>query len=363
MKRSSICAGIAGMIFAGGSLAASTMTFDDASPACRSLTPAAIGGATPPSSVLSIRWLGTTNFEFVYRNQVILMDTYYDRGPRNRPIGFTPSQVTRANAIYLGHGHFDHMSDTVSVAAHTRAPVIGAPTATAAAIKMGLPAGQAITVTGRGGEIQRYNGFTVEPILAQHSTLSPTVLGAFQTAITAAIGAPTPEQSAAEAVILARGTFDPLVITEGTIAYLFTFDNGFKLIYRNSAGPITPYETAAMARIGGNTDVAIVAYIGQYAAERQIPATLPIVQLYNPKLYLPAHHDEIAGTFLDIGTEPMLMAIRDTMPGTKGISPLYREPVCINVASNARDEVRHDVNELKEDLRGLNLRDILRLFR
>lgn len=363
MKRSSICAGIAGMIFAGSSLAASTMTFDDASPACRSLTPAAIGGATPPSSVLSIRWLGTTNFEFVYRNQVILMDTYYDRGPRNRPIGFTPSQVTRANAIYLGHGHFDHMSDTVSVAAQTRAPVIGAPTATAAAIKMGLPAGQAITVTGRGGEIQRYNGFTVEPILAQHSTLSPTVLGAFQTAITAAIGAPTPEQSAAEAVILARGTFDPLVITEGTIAYLFTFDNGFKLIYRNSAGPITPYETAAMARIGGNTDVAIVAYIGQYAAERQIPATLPIVQLYNPKLYLPAHHDEIAGTFLDIGTEPMLMAIRDTMPGTKGISPLYREPVCINVASNARDEIRHDVNELKEDLRGLNLRDILKLFR
>ena len=363
MKKLKIYAGIAGMAFAGSCLAAAPMTFDDSSAACRSLTPTAIGGATPPRSVLSMRWLGTTNFEIVYRNQVILMDAYYDRGPRNRSIGFTPSQVTRANAIYLGHGHFDHMSDAVSVAAQTHAPVIGAPTATAKAMELGLPAAQAITVTGKGGEIQHYDGFTVEPILAQHSNLSPTVLGAFQAAITAAIGAPTPEQSAAEAAILARGTFDQRVITEGTIAYLFTFDNGFRLIYRNSAGPITPYETAAMARIGGSTDVAIVAYIGQYAAERQIAATLPIVKLYHPKLYLPAHHDEIAGTFLDIGTEPMFMAIRDSMPGTKAVSPLYREPVCIHITPNLREEVREDVNELRTDLRGVNLSDLGKLFR
>jgi L-ascorbate metabolism protein UlaG (beta-lactamase superfamily) len=280
--------------------------------------------------------LGTTNFEFVYRNQVILMDAYYDRGPRNRPIGFKPTQITRADAIYIGHGHFDHMSDAVSVAQQTHAPVIGAPTATDTARSLGLPQAQTITVNGKGGEILRYNGFTVQPILAQHSTLAPEVLNAFKTAINAAIGAPTPDEVAAEAAILARGTFDPKVITEGTIAYLFTFDNGFKLIYRNSAGPITTYERAAMARIGGSTDVAIVAYIGQYAAERQIAATLPIVQLYHPRLYLPSHHDEIAGTFLDIGTEPMFMAIRDTMPNTKALSPLYREPVCIRVEAEGR---------------------------
>jgi L-ascorbate metabolism protein UlaG (beta-lactamase superfamily) len=58
---------------------------------------------------MSLRWLGTTNFELVYRNQVILLDTCYDRGLRNRPIGFTSAQVSRANAIYIGHGHFDHI--------------------------------------------------------------------------------------------------------------------------------------------------------------------------------------------------------------------------------------------------------------
>ena len=85
-----------------------------------------------------------------------------------------------------------------------------------------------------------------------------------------------------------------------------------------------------MKRIGGKTDVAIVGYIGQYIAKRQIAATLPIIQLYNPRLYLPAHHDEVAGTFVDIGLEPLFMAIRDEMPGTRFLSPLYREPVCMD---------------------------------
>jgi L-ascorbate metabolism protein UlaG (beta-lactamase superfamily) len=196
------------------------------------------------------------------------------------------------------------------------------------AISLGLPAKQATTV--RGGEVLKYKGFTVEAILARHSTLAPEVLDAFRKAIAAAAGAPTSEEAAAEAAILKRGTFDPKVITEGTIAYLFTFDNGFKLVFRNSAGPITDAERAVAKRIG-RTDVAIVGYIGQYIAKRQIAATLPIIQLYNPRLYLPAHHDEIAGTFVDIGLEPLFMAIQEQLPGTSFLSPLYREPVCLDI--------------------------------
>jgi|SRR5215831_2327609 len=72
-------------------------------------------------------------------------------------------------------------------------------------------------------------------------------------------------------------------------------------------------------------------HIGQYVAKRQIAATLPIIELYHPRLYLPAHHDEIAGTFIDIGLEPLFMAIEEQLPGTSFLSPLYREPVCIDV--------------------------------
>jgi len=62
-------------------------------PACRSLEPALTGGPMPPEGVLAIRWLGTTNFELAYNGQVVLLDAYYDRVPRNRPIGFGPKDV------------------------------------------------------------------------------------------------------------------------------------------------------------------------------------------------------------------------------------------------------------------------------
>jgi L-ascorbate metabolism protein UlaG (beta-lactamase superfamily) len=299
--------------------------------ACRSLVPASAGGPLPPRGVMTIRWLGTTNFEIAYRDQVVLFDTYYDRGPRNRPIGVTPADIRTASVILLGHAHFDHMSDVQPIAANTGAPVMGAPTATATALGLGVPAEQLITVKGTGGESFTFPRFTVEPILAQHSTLDPAILDAFTAAIPVAIGEPTAEEAAAEEAIRARGTFAPQVVTQGTIAYLITLDTGFRLIYRDSAGPITAYEQDALARIGGRTDVAIVAYTGQYDADRQISVTLPIVALYQPRLMLPAHHDEIAGVFLDIGTEPLFLAIREQLPATRTLSPLYREPVCVDV--------------------------------
>jgi glyoxylase-like metal-dependent hydrolase (beta-lactamase superfamily II) len=100
---------------------------DSKGPACTSIIPAAVGGPMPPDSVATVRWFGTTNFELAYRDQVIPLDTCYDRGPRFRPIGFTVDQVKRADAILIGHGHWDHMSDVAAVSKQTSARVMGAP--------------------------------------------------------------------------------------------------------------------------------------------------------------------------------------------------------------------------------------------
>jgi L-ascorbate metabolism protein UlaG (beta-lactamase superfamily) len=303
-------------------------TATSTSDACRSLVPAALGGAVPPPPVVALRWLGTANYELAYGDQVFLLDTFYDRGPRFRPIGFGVDQVRRADAILIGHAHWDHISDVAAVARQTRAPVIGAPVTIETALKLGVPAAQTRVV--KSGDVLPFKGFTVEAILAQHSTLAPEVVGAFRTAIDIAAGKPTEEQAKGEQEVLARGSTDPRVIKEGTIAFLFTFDNGFRLIWRNSAGPITDSERAVMQRIGGKTDLAIVAYMGQYVASRQLAATMPIVELYNPRIFLPAHHDEIPGLFPDIGIEPLLMAVRDK--GARAYSPLYREPICIDTS-------------------------------
>ena len=146
--------------------------------------------------------------------------------------------VARAETIFIGHGHFDHIADAPPIAARTGATIVGAPLSTGYASSAGTPASQLRTVTGRGGELLEFDGFTVEPILAQHAVF-PTrtnsrganVGQANGDLYEAALGPFTPAETTAFFAMLARGTGDPRVLTEGTIAYLFTFDSG---------GPITP---------------------------------------------------------------------------------------------------------------------------
>src|SRR5471032_85095 len=81
--------------------------------ACRSMTLASTGGPTVKDpKILAVRWLGFSTYELVYGDQIILLDNYYDRGPRYRNLGFKAADVKRANLILVGHGHSDHMSDT-----------------------------------------------------------------------------------------------------------------------------------------------------------------------------------------------------------------------------------------------------------
>lgn len=304
---------------------------DDHDP-CESVQPASAGGPVPTDdSTLVVRWLGTTNYEISYRGQVLLFDTYFDRGPRNRPIGLTPDQVTRVDEIFIGHGHFDHMSDASSIGLRLGTKVVGGPPTYEKLLTQGVPDGQAVRVTGLGGERFDFRGFTVEPILSHHSVLPLTTIGAFSTAIQTELGKPSAADAAIESTIRARGTFDPRVITIGTIAYLLTFDSGFKLIWVDSAGPITQAEIDLMKRIG-HTDVAIVAYVGHYLQETQIPVTLALVKLFNPRYYLPSHHDEIRDIFTDMGLEPLFLTLRDEAH-VKPISLLYRGATCFNVKS------------------------------
>ena len=154
--------------------------------------------------------------------------------------------VARAETIFIGHGHFDHIADAPPIAARTGATIVGAPLSTGYASSAGTPASQLRTVTGRGGELLEFDGFTVEPILAQHAVF-PTrtnsrganVGQANGDLYEAALGPFTPAETTAFFAMLARGTSDPRVLTEGTIAYLFTFDSSYRMVWLDSGGPIT----------------------------------------------------------------------------------------------------------------------------
>jgi L-ascorbate metabolism protein UlaG (beta-lactamase superfamily) len=300
----------------------------DSPDACESFTPAVTGGPlpSPQSDTVVIRWLGNANFEFAYKGKVYLFDAYFDRTPRSHDLGFKAADVSKAEAIFVSHAHFDHISDIGPVAKQTGAPVVGAPITAEMAKKLGAPEGQ--IVVAKGGETLHFGDATVEVALAQHSTIQPGLLDIYASLYKNDSPSYSEEETKRLTYVQSLGTFDPKVITEGTLAFGLVFPSGFKAVLIGSAGPITP-GVRALAEKLGPVDVATVAYQVHAVADTQITYTWPFIELFRPKLFLPAHHDSAPPAWVDLGLEPLFDKIRRDMPNTAFLAPLYRSPICV----------------------------------
>jgi L-ascorbate metabolism protein UlaG (beta-lactamase superfamily) len=303
-------------------------------PSCTSTRLVAAGGQFPKDDrTLAVRWTGYSNFELVYNRQVILLDAYFDRGSIYPPLGFKAADLTRADVILIGHGHFDHMSDAASVAARTGAVVVGAPVTIEKLQTQSVDPKQLRSVTGRGGEKLQFRGFTVEPILGRHGEPRQNVTAAFNSALQSVTSPLTPEQTAEQRAIQARGTSDPRIIAEGTIAYLITLDTGFRIIYRDSGGKVTDFERAALQKVG-SVDLALVATSAAYVGKIVEDQALEYVRTYKPTVYMPAHHDApYNGIWRP--TEPIFQAIKQEDPTVITVSKSYREPTCFTTRRDA----------------------------
>ena len=298
---------------------------------CSSYMPGIAKGPLPPqqSDTVVIRWLGNANFEFAYKNKVYLFDAYFDRTPRSHDIGLNVADISKAEAIFVSHAHFDHISDIGPVATQTKAPVIGAPITAEVAKKLGVPEGQ--IVVAKGGESLKFGDATVEVALAQHSTIQDGLQAIYAQLYANDTRPNTDQEKSITAFVQSRGSFDPKIITEGTLAYGFTLPSGFKAVLIGSAGPITP-GVRALAEKLGPVDVLIAAYQVHAVAETQISYTMPFIDLFKPKLFLPAHHDASFGSWLDLGVEPLFTKLRDEKPEMNFLAPLYRSPICISAS-------------------------------
>jgi L-ascorbate metabolism protein UlaG (beta-lactamase superfamily) len=306
--------------------------------ACDSHVPALIGGPMLPKDddTMVLRWLANANYEISYRGQVFVFDTYFNRKARNRPIGFTAEQVNKADAIFVGHAHFDHISDVAPVQRQTGAPVVGAPITIETAIKLGVPADKTMTV--KGGETLKFGDVAVDIALAHHSQPAAGIQQALGNLYNLEYGPDSPEEAALTKVVRERGTFAPDVVAKGTLAFGLTFPNGFKVVVLDSAGPITDGDRALAQKLGP-VDVAIIGYQAHAVGERQAGETFPLIKLFNPRLYLPSHHDASFGSWLDLGLEPLFERIRDEMPDTRFLAPLYRSPICVATSGPDRAKV------------------------
>lgn len=300
-------------------------------PACVAPTLVSTGGAGPRStSTLAIRWTGFSNFELAYKGTVLLLDAYFDRGAVFPSLGFAATDVKRVDAVLIGHGHFDHMSDAAVVALGSGATVVGAANVAAKLAEQAVPAAQIRTVHGQGGETMRFGPFTVEPVLGRHTAAPLDVMNAFQGALDAVMVKRSPQEVAEQAAIRARGVSSPTPdAIDGTLTYLITLDTGFRLIYRDSAGAITEQERATMARVR-EVDVALVAMSPGYVTEVVASRALEYAHLFKPSVFIPAHHDA-ARDGLWRPTEPVFQRLKDDNPRLVTVSKGYREPLCLEV--------------------------------
>lgn len=82
---------------------------------------------------VSVRWLGTAGFEIRHGEHVVLIDPYLTRAslsscllsPLSPDIAAITRHITRADAIIVGHTHFDHVLDVPTIARLTDGVVFG----------------------------------------------------------------------------------------------------------------------------------------------------------------------------------------------------------------------------------------------
>jgi L-ascorbate metabolism protein UlaG (beta-lactamase superfamily) len=307
-------------------------------PACTTPKVASAGGPLPKgSNTVVLRWLGVSNYELSYRDQVILFDTFYSRVWPARPLGVMPSEFKRANAAFFGHGHWDHIADAPEIAKQTSAKMYGGPPTTEWLEKEGVAKAQ--LVTWKGGESEKFNGFTVQAIHARHAGGRPDPVNKLMTLYEELIPQfYSRDQSADEKAemqrLRRRGAGGPRISSEGTLTYLVTFENGYRIAYADTAGSVTDAQKAVFAKIP-RTDIGIVAYTGRFNTTLQNQESMPMVEAFKPRLVLPSHHEDETGigAHFDMPVYPLGIAVRDKFPDAQTIAPLYLSALCVDTKS------------------------------
>ena len=320
--------------------------------ACQTLQPASAGGPVPKNpDVLLLRSLGRANFEVAYRNKILLLDTYYDnsRLPYGERFGVRESDITRADAIIVGHTHFDHFGDAPAIAKRTGAPIFVGPLPVKYLESQGVPEKQIHII--RGGETIKLDGYTMQAALGIHMPIAPADDAGFRELISTVNPLTEEEknqlaewrkgQSDGTRMASAEDPNDPDndTVHHGTFVYVLTFDDGFRLLYSDTAGVLSGGERVLADSIhsgGGKIDLAILGYLQLgFSLPKAIRVTGTRVKVWDPRIFLPSHfHDGEKAELPDMPTAPLFEALRDLSPNTRSIEPLYRSPICVNTKTD-----------------------------
>lgn len=132
--------------------------------------------AQPEPTTINLKWLGVAGWEIQVRQTVILIDPFLTRKEANRGKDWKTdeeavlSAIKRADYVFAGHSHADHIADIPFIAKKFGSKVIGSQTTTNIAVTAGVDKSQMVTISG--GEKLDFKEFSVQVIESEHGAVT-----------------------------------------------------------------------------------------------------------------------------------------------------------------------------------------------
>jgi L-ascorbate metabolism protein UlaG (beta-lactamase superfamily) len=130
---------------------------------------------SPSQGSVVLKWLGNAGWEIQVGQTAILIDPFITRGEANPSAEWKTDEsavlkvIKRADYIFAGHSHADHIADVPFIAKKFGSKVIGSRTTTNIALTGGVDKSQLVTISG--GENLDFKEFSVQVIESVHGTL------------------------------------------------------------------------------------------------------------------------------------------------------------------------------------------------
>lgn len=231
----------------------------------------------PDVDTLQVRWLGTAGFEVRTARTSLLIDPYLSRldlgSLLRRPARPDPARIDPylkpAEAVLIGHSHFDHLLDAPYIARKLGCPLYGAGDTLRVARAEGTEEGLLREI--KGGDRLEIGDLVVEVVESRHSGLFTQWL----------VGGDMP---------------DPVRLPLWFLAYKCGPVFGFRIrwrdrvIYHSGSAELVPEPLEG----GPPVDVALFCING-WKADRGVFRRLG--QLLKPRVVVPMHHDDFFRPF------------------------------------------------------------------
>jgi L-ascorbate metabolism protein UlaG (beta-lactamase superfamily) len=105
-------------------------------------------------TAVDVTWYGVSTFRLRVGATVLWLDAYLDRVPAAPPVGLSSRDVTLADAVLIGHSHFDHLFGAQTISDNTGARIVGSHETVRLMADAGVPDERLVAVGG--GELLEF---------------------------------------------------------------------------------------------------------------------------------------------------------------------------------------------------------------